>query len=75
MGTKAGLAEEEVREWLAADKGGNEVDQEVAEAQTKGISGVPTFTLQGRHEMGGAQSEEAFLKLFEDIKRLEGAVP
>lgn len=74
-GVKAGLAEGEVKEWLAADRGGKEVDQEIAQAQAKGIRGVPNFTLQGRYEIGGAQDEEAFLEAFEKIKRLEAVVP
>ena len=43
-GVKAGLAENEVREWIHSDKGGPEVDKEVAKAQEKFISGVPNFT-------------------------------
>ena len=72
-GVKAGLAAGEVKEWLADDRGGKEVDKEVAGAQRKGISGVPNFTLQGRYELGGAQDEEAFLEVFEKIKRLEAS--
>ncbi len=43
-GAAAGLEEAEVRDWLESDKGGPEVDREVAEAQRKFISGVPNFT-------------------------------
>lgn len=72
-GVKAGLAEEEVRSWLEGDKGGREVDREVREAQTKDISGVPNFTLQGKYEIGGAQDADAFVKVFERIKDLESS--
>ena len=71
-GVKAGLGEEEVKEWLGSDRGGKEVDQEVLEAQMKDVSGVPHFTLQGKYEIGGAQDPEAFVKTFERIKEIEG---
>lgn len=72
-GVRAGLAEEEVRAWLESGKGGREVDREVREAQMKDISGVPHFTLQGKYEIGGAQDADAFVKVFERIKELEGS--
>lgn len=71
-GIIAGLEEQEVKEWLDSDKGGPEVDREVREAQRKDISGVPNFTLQGKYEIGGAQDPEAFVKIFERIKEVEG---
>ncbi|KAL9008885.1 MAG: hypothetical protein Q9173_006037 [Seirophora scorigena] len=68
---KAGLEESEVKEWLGSDKGGKEVDSEVAETQSKAISGVPHFTLQGKYEINGAQDPEAFVQIFERIKAIE----
>ena len=70
---RAGLAEPEVDDWLASDKGGKAVDEEVAEAQRNKISGVPNFTLQGKYEVGGAQDPEVFVRLFEKIKAAEAA--
>jgi predicted DsbA family dithiol-disulfide isomerase len=67
-GIKAGLPEQEVREWLKSDKGGEEVDVEVEEARRLGITGVPNFTINGRYEVGGAQDPGVFLRLFEKIK-------
>lgn len=72
-GVKAGLEEGEVAEWLGSDNGGKEVDREVAEAQMMGVSGVPNFTLQGKYEIGGAQDAEAFVRVFEKVKAMEGA--
>lgn len=72
-GVNAGLEEEEVKAWLESDKGGEEVDKEVREAQRKDISGVPNFTLQGKYEIGGAQDPEAFVQIFERIKEVEGS--
>lgn len=70
-GVRAGLKEAEVKSWLESDKGGEEVDKEVAEAQTRGVSGVPNFVLQGKYEIGGAQDAEAFVKVFERVKEME----
>jgi len=72
-GVKAGLDDAEVKAWLGSEKGGEEVDREVAEAQMRGVSGVPNFTLQGKYEIGGAQDAEAFVKVFERVKAMEGA--
>ena len=68
---KAGMDEAEVKEWLESDKGGNEVDKEVMQAQMANISGVPNFTLQGKYEIGGAQDPAAFVQLFERLKANE----
>lgn len=72
-GVKAGLDDAEVKAWLGSEKGGEEVDREVAEAQMRGVSGVPNFTLQGKYEIGGAQDAEAFVGVFERVKAMEGA--
>ncbi|KAI4234096.1 MAG: hypothetical protein L6R40_006861 [Gallowayella cf. fulva] len=70
-GEKAGLEEGEITDWLESDKGGGEVDREVVEARMKAIGGVPHFTVQGQHELGGAQEPEAFVRMFEGIKSME----
>lgn len=70
---RAGLPEEQVRQWLeeGSNVGGDVVDREVEEARARGVSGVPNFTLQGKHSIGGAQDPEAFVKIFEKIKEIE----
>jgi predicted DsbA family dithiol-disulfide isomerase len=68
-GIKAGLEEEEIKAWLEGGKGGPEVDKEVQEAYEHQISGVPNFTVNDRFEIGGAQEPEAFVQLFERLKR------
>ncbi|KAH9827564.1 DSBA-like thioredoxin domain [Teratosphaeria destructans] len=67
-GIKAGLDEAEVRDWLQSGKGGEEVDREVAQAQTKFITGVPNFTINGKYEIQGAEEPAAFLQVFEEVK-------
>ncbi|KAI1421234.1 DSBA-like thioredoxin domain-containing protein [Xylaria sp. FL1777] len=65
---KAGLASSEVKEWLETGKGGAEVDKEVNEAYANGVTGVPNITIQGTHNIGGAQDPEVFLAAFAEIK-------
>ncbi|KAI1869724.1 uncharacterized protein JN550_005705 [Neoarthrinium moseri] len=57
---KAGVDRGEAKTWLESDKGGKEVDGEVAEAYAKGIHGVPNFTIQGAYEVDGAQDPKDF---------------
>lgn len=71
VGVRASLDEDEVRDWLESEKGGKEVDLEVKEAQSKGVTGVPNFTIQDKFEIGGAQNPEAFVRIFEKIKEIE----
>lgn len=70
-GVKAGLDEVEVKGWLASDKGGKEIDEEVAVTQ---VNGVPHFKV-GKYSVGGAQDPGAFLKLFDKIKATEEGRP
>ncbi|KAL6721326.1 hypothetical protein ACLMJK_000429 [Lecanora helva] len=70
---KAGLSESEAKAWLESDNGGREVDEEVADAQARRVSGVPNFLLQSKYEIGGAQDAEAFARAFEKIKDIEGS--
>ncbi|TGJ84582.1 hypothetical protein E0Z10_g4193 [Xylaria hypoxylon] len=67
-GEKAGLAPNEVKEWLETGKGGAEVDKEVQEAYANGVTGVPNITIQGIHNIGGAQEAEVFMATFAKIK-------
>jgi predicted DsbA family dithiol-disulfide isomerase len=66
-GVKAGLEEKEVTEWLESDQGGKQVDEEVKNAQSMSISGVPNFTIENRYNLEGAQDPEAFLQVFEAV--------
>jgi predicted DsbA family dithiol-disulfide isomerase len=68
-GVEAGLEETEVSEWLGSDRGGPEVDKEVGEASRKFISGVPSFTINGKWHLEGAQDPSEFVKIFESIVR------
>lgn len=67
-GVKAGLPEQEVRDWIEQGKGGEEIDKEVAAAKHQSISGVPNFTVNGKYEIQGAEEPAAFLQIFSQIK-------
>lgn len=71
-GTQAGLDEKEVRDWIENEKGGEEVDKEVAKAQSGFIGGVPNFTINGKYEVQGAEEPAAFLQVFGEIKDQDG---
>ena len=71
-GVKAGLDSNEVKEWLASERGGKEVDEEAQNAYANTVSGVPIFTIQGEFEISGAQDPETFNRIFEKIKAVEG---
>ncbi|KUI67847.1 hypothetical protein VM1G_02640 [Cytospora mali] len=61
---KAGLEPSEVRGWLEGGDGGEEVDAEVREAVERNATGVPSFMIQGKYEVDGAQDEQAFMGAF-----------
>jgi len=67
LGHDAGLDLAEVEGWLASDNGGPEVDREVQQAKSKFISGVPSFTINDRYHLEGAEDPSAFLEIFETI--------
>jgi len=69
VGEQAGLDKAEVKDWLSQGKGGQEVDREVEEAYSKGIHGVPNFTINGRYEVNGAQDPQKFLEVFARAKK------
>lgn len=58
-GVAGGLDPERVRVFLASDENASEVQARVAQAQAIGIRAVPTFVIDGRLAVQGAQSPEA----------------
>ena len=58
----AGLRGEIVRELLPTDSERESVEQEIASAQEIGVTGVPTFIIDERYAVVGAQSTETILK-------------
>lgn len=62
LATEAGLDEEAVREVLAGDDFGQEVRTDLALASSIGISSVPTFVLDQKYGVSGAQGVEPLLR-------------
>lgn len=65
---KAGVAEDEAREWLKSDQGGREVDREVEEAYRLGVRGVPHVTINGKFEVHGAEDVSVFVDALKKAK-------
>lgn len=68
----AGLDQEEVRRYLESGEGAEEVDREVAMAKRRFVSGVPDFVVNDRYEVQGAEEPDAFLDIFERIRKEGG---
>lgn len=66
-GAEGGLTEARVRALLDSDDGLAEVQAEIARAQTLGIRAVPTFVIDGRHALQGAQPPEVFAEALRSI--------
>lgn len=71
---RAGLDGKEAKEWLEGGHGGQQVDAEFREARERNVSGVPSFVIQGKHVVEGAQEEQAFLEVFAAVKDAEAVV-
>lgn len=67
----AGLDADEAKAWLESGKGGAEVDAEVLSAQRRHITGVPNFTINGQHQVAGADNPSVFVAAFERVKDFE----
>lgn len=62
-----GIAAERVTALLAGDEGLPEVQAQLAQAQALGIQSVPTFVVNDRYAIQGAQSPEAFAQALRQI--------
>ena len=58
IGVQSGLAPGRVEQLLAGDPGRSEVLAEERQARAQGVSGVPTFFVNGQPVMSGAQKSE-----------------
>ena len=62
-GAAGGLGEARVRAMLGSDEGRAEVEAGLGQARSLGISAVPTFVIDGRLAVQGAQSPETFAQV------------
>jgi len=70
--TQVGLDADEMQREVEAGKYTASVNAMVQEAEDIGVSGVPTYVLNERYAIVGAQPYEAFLQALEEIEQ-EGA--
>jgi predicted DsbA family dithiol-disulfide isomerase len=66
----SGLDETAARDCLANNTGLEAAQAEDMQARRAGIQGVPTFILNGRYSLSGAQEPEVLFQLF-DVAREE----
>ncbi|MBL4892651.1 MAG: DsbA family oxidoreductase [Rhizobiaceae bacterium] len=61
----AGMDGDLVRELLASDRDKTEVQQEIAQAQQMGVTGVPCFVIDQKFAVTGAQPPDALTQAFQ----------
>lgn len=64
---EAGLDEDRVRTVLASDELNTQVGERAEMARASGISGVPTFIFDSAQGFSGAQPEDAFVEIFDQL--------
>jgi predicted DsbA family dithiol-disulfide isomerase len=69
IGEKVGLAKQEIEDCLKNSFYQNSFANNCAEARKHDISGVPTFIVNGKYRITGAQSEQTFVEFFEKINK------
>ena len=69
LGTEIGLPETEIRTVLDSEEFANKVEQDIDEAASLGIQGVPFFVFDRRYAISGAQPPELFLSTLEQSFR------
>ncbi|MET3535282.1 DsbA family oxidoreductase [Chryseobacterium limigenitum] len=71
---KLEINQEEARQVLSSNQFDNEVNQDITDAKSNGISGVPFFILNGKYAVSGAQPVEAFAEALQQTYK-ETVVP
>lgn len=71
IAAESGLDEAEARELLESDDGIAELNQELAEAASHGITAVPTFVFDEKWSIPGAQEPAMFLRAFRRMREME----
>jgi predicted DsbA family dithiol-disulfide isomerase len=60
LGAEVGVPADEARQVLAGDEYASDVEEDIREARTLGMTGVPFFALDRKYGLAGAQPVEAF---------------
>ena len=69
----AGLDADDVRHFLDSDDGRAEVEQQLAFAAEAGITAVPTYVIDGRWSIPGAQDPDVFVQVLRRLATTERA--
>ncbi|WP_401739478.1 DsbA family oxidoreductase [Stenotrophomonas pavanii] len=72
-GVAGGLDAGEIAQMLASDRGLAEVKAKLGQAHALGVSSVPTFVIDGKWAISGAQPPEAFANALRQIAAEQGA--
>jgi predicted DsbA family dithiol-disulfide isomerase len=62
-----GLDPERARTYLTSEEGIRELESEFEKARKLGIASVPTFVVDGRHAVQGAQPASTFVRILEQL--------
>lgn len=74
-GAAGGLGEARIRALLDSDEGLAEVNAQLGQARALGITAVPSFVIDGRYLVQGAQPPEAFAQILAKLAAEGRAVP
>ncbi len=67
LGIEAGLEAEDVEQVLNSDAYSQDVKEDIKEANTIGVQGVPFFVFENKYAISGAQPATAFLETLEKV--------
>lgn len=67
LATSVGMDAARVREYLDSGEGLDETRYEIFQAQRNGIRSVPTFIIEGKYAVQGAQPASIFLQALEQV--------
>jgi predicted DsbA family dithiol-disulfide isomerase len=67
LGLEVGLKSEEIKQVLYSDAFANEVKEDIREANSIGVQGVPFFVFDAKYAISGAQPATTFLQTLEKV--------
>lgn len=70
---KAGLDAERARAYLTSNEGITELESAFEAARDLGITSVPTFVIDGRYAVQGAQPASTFVRVLEQVRSTESS--
>ncbi|CAN5410642.1 DsbA family oxidoreductase [soil metagenome] len=68
LGMLAGLNKEELMDFFESDSGKDEVTKEEKKYRDAGITAVPTYIINDKYMIQGAQTADVFLEAFKQLK-------